>query len=503
MRKLLVLTAFLSALVNTVAVQAAVVENMRSYRAPEYTRLVFDLDSTLEHRIFTLENPDRVVVDLSDSELRGSFDILTLVDTPIASIRSATRNETDVRIVFDLRGKVQPRSFVLGRNEQYGNRLVIDLYDQDAAPGTPRQSPNHSVKDLDDSKRDIVIAVSAGHGGEDPGAIGVSRLQEKDVVLKISREVVNLIDAIPGYRAVMIREGDYYVGLREQIDIAKEHNADLFIAIHADAHTSSSAAGSTIYALSQRGATSEQARRLAAKENAADLIGGVGTVSLSDKDAVLRSVLLDLSITGTIATSLEIGDQVIHALGKVVDMRRHNVEQAAFVVLKSPDIPSLLVESGYITNPRDAKNLDSPTWRRQFANALVNGITSWFHDRPPRGTLISWQKEHGQNFAPGLHVVGRGDSLSMIAARYDVSLDSLKDYNGLSSNVIQVGQELKIPGAAGVPTISHYTEHTIANGETLSGISATYEVPLTVLRETNHLTSDTIRVGQILKIPTS
>src|SRR5690606_18084454 len=143
---------------------------------------------------------------------------------------------------------------------QYGNRLVIDLYDQDADAGPTRQSPNHSVKDLDDSKRDIVIAVSAGHGGEDPGAIGVSRLQEKDVVLAISREVVSLIDAIPGYRAVMIREGDYYVGLREQIDIAKAHNADLFIAIHADAHTSSSASGSTIYALSQSGATSEQAR---------------------------------------------------------------------------------------------------------------------------------------------------------------------------------------------------------------------------------------------------
>jgi len=512
MLKRVVLTALLFALGCQQAVFAAVVESVRSYRAPEYTRLVFDLDRTLEHRIFTLDGPDRVVVDLVDAEMRGDFDLLALVDTPISSVRSA-QNGKDIRIVLDLRGKVQPRSFILGPNEQYGDRLVIDLYDQqqDAATTAP-QTANTSARVPDETKRDIVIAVSAGHGGDDPGAIGVNRLREKDVVLAISRELVDLINRTPGYKAVMIRDGDYYVGLREQIDIAHEHNADLFIAIHADAHTNASATGSTIYALSQNGATSEQARRLADKENASDLIGGVGSVTLGDKDEVLRSVLLDLSITGTIATSLEIGDRVIRALDDVVKMRRRNVEQAAFVVLKSADIPSLLVESGYITNPNDAKNLGSPVWRQRFAGALADGITNWFFERPPRGTLIAWQKDNGATFTPAAYTVKRGDNLSEIAERYGVSLANLKQANDISGNVIHVGQTLKIPGGgsnsfAGAtpaePQPPTFTEHTISRGETLSQIADSYSVPMARIRETNQLKSDTIRVGQKLKIPTS
>jgi len=506
----LVFTALLFACGAANLAVAAVIESVRSYRAPEYTRLVFDLDQSLEHRIFTLDGPDRVVVDLVDAKLQGSFDLLALVDTPISGVRTAEDGD-DLRIVLELRGKVQPRSFMLGPNEQYGNRLVIDLYDQtqDPASGTALTS-NNSARVPDAGKRDIVIAVSAGHGGEDPGAIGVSNLREKDVVLAISREVVDLINATPGYKAVMIRDGDYYVGLREQIDIAHEHNADLFIAIHADAHTNAGASGSTIYALSQNGATSEQARRLADKENASDLIGGVGTVSLGDKDEVLRSVLLDLSITGTISTSLEIGDRVIRALDDVVNMRRRNVEQAAFVVLKSADIPSLLVESGYITNPKDAKNLGSPIWRQRFAGALASGITNWFFERPPRGTLIAWQKDNGTTFTPAAYTVQRGDNLSEIAERHGVSLAALKQENGIDGNVIQVGKVLKIPGGgsngftvAADTSRPAFTEHKISRGETLSQIADSYSVPMARIRETNQLKSDTIRVGQVLKIPTS
>jgi len=512
MLKRLVLTAVLFALGGPTAVSAAVVENVRSYRAPEYTRLVFDLDHKLDHKIFTLENPDRVVVDLIESDLRGTFDLLALVDTPIANIRSA-QNGKDTRIVLDMRGKVQPRSFVLGPNEQYGERLVIDLYDNVAATPGAQPVASASARTLDETKRDIVVAISAGHGGEDPGAIGVNRLREKDVVLAISREVFDLINRTPGYKAVMVREGDYYIGLRERIGIGHSHNADLYLAIHADAHSNASASGSTIYALSQNGATSEQALRLAEKENASDLIGGVGTVSLGDKDEVLRSVLLDLSMTGTIATSLEIGDRVIRSLGDVVRMRRRNVEQAAFVELKSADIPSLLIESGYITNADDAKNLNSPIWRKRFAGALVEGITHWFYERPPRGTLIAWQKDNGSSFTPSAYTVKRGDSLSEIAQRYGVTLAALKQANNINGNTIQVGQVLQIPGggassfasaesiAAAPP--STFTEHKIARGETLSKIAATYSVSLARIRETNQLKSDTIRVGQVLRIPTS
>src|SRR5690606_30293487 len=342
---------------------------------------------------------------------------------------------------------------------------------------------------------------SAGHGGDDPGAIGVNRLMEKHVVLALAREVRDRIDALPGFRAVMIRDGDYYVGLREQVEIAHRHNADLFIAIHADAHTNSNAQGSTVYALSRNGATSEQARRLAEKENGADLIGGVGSVSLSDKDEVLASVLIDLSMTATVATSLDVGQRIINSLATTIPMRRKNVEQAAFVVLKSADIPSLLIESGYVTNPRDARNLDSAAWRRSFADALVSGITDWFHERPPRGSWVAWQKENG-GLTPAAYTVRSGDTLSEIAARFGVSMATLRSHNDLKSDTIRIGQVLKLPGAGSMAGPA-FVEHKISRGETLSQIAVSYAVPLEEIRRANQLKSDTIRVGQVIKIPTT
>ncbi|MES2625046.1 MAG: N-acetylmuramoyl-L-alanine amidase [Pseudomonadota bacterium] len=491
---------------------AAVVENVRTYRSPEYTRLVFDLNEGIDHRVFTLDDPNRVVVDLIDSEMKENFDNLDLSDTPIASLHSSSRNEHDVRVVLEMRGKVQPRSFVLGKNEQYGDRLVIDLYDNNDADDAPHPVASASVSDLVSNKRDIVVAISAGHGGEDPGAIGIKRLQEKKVTLAIAREVEKRINDTPGYRAVMIRDGDYFVGLRNRIETAHESNADLYIAIHADAADHSSATGSTIYALSQRGATSEQARRLAEKENSTDLIGGVGSISLTDKDEILASVLLDLSMTASVASSLEIGDSLIASIGRVTKMRRTNVEQAAFVELKSADIPSLLIESGYITNPSDAKNLDSPEWRERFAGSVVNGITSWFYERPPRGTLVAWQKDNGSEvqLAPSTYVVKRGDTLSELANRFGVSMADIKQANKMKSSTVQLGQTLKIPGGDVAVTAQAeqeaeivFIEHTIARGETLSGIATNYAVSMDRIRASNQLKSDSIQVGQVLKIPTT
>jgi len=487
------------------SVQAAVVESVRTYRSPQYTRLVFDLDAGLEHKIFTLDNPNRVVIDLLNTSVEGQFNNLDLADTPIAAIRHAGRNDTDVRFVLDLENKVQPRSFMLGSNEQYGERLVIDLYDVVEGGDTQPKIVTSSATDLEQKKDDIVIVISPGHGGEDPGAIGVNRLQEKQVVLAISRELASIINSMPGFRAVLVRESDYYVGLRQQVDIAHHNDADLFIAIHADAHSNKNAQGITLYALSERGSTSEQARLVAEKENAADLIGGVGNVSFSDKDAVLRSVLIDLSMTASVSTSLEIGNKLLGSLDNVVTLRRKNVEQAAFVVLKSAGIPSLLVESGYITNAGDARNLDSAAWRKRFAGALAEGISGWFYDRPPEGTLIAWQKEHHD--LPQLtttYTVQRGDSLSLIAERYGMSLSALKSANNLKNNTIQVGKKLVIPGAGGsVAVQTRFTEHKIKSGETLSQIASSYAIPMDLIRETNQLTSDNIRIGQVLKIPTT
>lgn len=480
---------------------AAVVEAAKVEATADYTRLVFELDSRLEHKVFTLENPDRIVIDFSSTRLGGKLDALDLSGTPIEKIRSAARNDSDLRVVLDVQGKLQPRTYFTARDDGRGERLVVDLYGANASATASATTATLPAAPAPDLKRDIVIAISAGHGGEDPGAIGVNRLREKNVTLAIAREVEARINAMPGYKAVMVRDGDYYVGLRERTQVGHKHNADLYIAIHADAHTNKQASGSTVYALSQNGATSEQARLLAEKENAADLIGGSGRVKLDDKDEVLRSVLIDLSMNAQIQTSLEIGDQVIRALGQVIPMRRRNVEQAAFVELKSYDIPSLLIEAGYITNARDAKNLDSPAWRREFAGALTAALTAWFYERPPVGTWVAWQKQHG-NTAPATYTVKRGDSLSVLAERFGVTMAALKFANELDSNEIQIGQVLIIPGNA-PGAIAQYREHKIARGETLSQIAESYAVPMARLRETNQLKSDTIRVGQILKIPTT
>jgi len=480
--------------------QSAVIEGVRSYRAPDYTRLVFDLSEQVEHQVFSLDNPRRLVIDISNISLQTSLGSLDLSNTPVSNIRSAARNGTDTRVVLDLNTEVQPRSFLLTENDQYGNRLVIDLYD--ANPGTSRERVvTASAEDLANGQRDIVVAISAGHGGEDPGAIGVGGVQEKRVVLAIAREIESILRQMPGYRPVMIRDGDYYVDLRGRTNIAHQHNADFFIAIHADAFTSSRAQGATVYALSQRGATSEQARRLAEKENGADLIGGVGSVSLSDKDEVLASVLLDLSMTASIASSLEAGNKIIESLGNVTRMRRTNVEQAAFVVLKQADIPSLLIEAGYITNPTDASNLNSASYQRQFATAVVRGITSYFYETPPRGTLVAWHKNNGG--APSSYVVSRGDNLSDIAERFNVSLSDLKAANNISGSVIYVGQTLSIPNALSIPVLAQvsFREHIVSRGESLSQIAEDYRISMQRIRESNQLRNDTIRIGQVLRIP--
>lgn len=482
--------------------QAAIVENVHNFRAPDYTRLVFDLSEYAEHNIFTLDKPDRIVLDLSGSTIQGKLPSLDFSNTPLLNIRSGVRNNTDLRIVLDLDSAVKTQSF-MEKNEQGGNRLIIDIYDNNYnINSNPAPVVSLSANALTNEKRDIVIAIAAGHGGKAPGAVGVNKLQEKKVVLAIARKIEKIIDQTPGYKAVMIREGDYSVGLRERIKIAHENRADLFIAIHADAFKNSEARGATVYALSLSGSTSEQAKLLAEKENSDDLILGLSSVSLSDKDEVLSSVLLDLSMTATIASSLEVGDKIISSLSHVTRMRRTNVEQANFVVLRSPDIPSLLIEAGYITNPSDARNLDSSSHQQKFAGAVVNGITSYFYTTPLRGTWVSWQKENGA--APSSYIVSSGDSLSMIAKRHNISLNSLKNANNLNQNTIYIGQKLNIPSGLITPLaqVSYY-EHTIARGETLSGIAHDYSISLQRIRDSNQLNGDNIMVGQTLRIPSS
>lgn len=416
------------------------VDGLRIWRAPDSTRLVFDLSAAVEHKVFSLKNPDRLVIDIENTQLKTDASTLNLSSSPISRLRSAVHNKTNLRIVLDLKHPVKPRSFSLAKNEKYGERLVVDLYDNGKVT-------SKTVEDVmaQNNRRDIVIAIDAGHGGEDPGASGPNRIQEKKVVLEISQELKKLFDGTTGYKAVLIRSGDYYVPLRTRTSIAHDKRADMFISIHADAFKKSSAHGASVFALSRLGATSETARYLANRENRADLIGGAGSVSLGDKDKMLASVLLDLSMTATLSSSLEVGAEVLESIGGVARLHKPKVEQAGFVVLKSPDIPSILVETGFISNPTEAKRLANRDYQRKIARAIHQGVSRYFSNNLPAGTLLAAQKSQSGHGQSGTYVISRGDTLSAIATRHNVTVQSLLQHNGLKSTSIRVGQRLKIP----------------------------------------------------------
>ncbi len=413
------------------------VRDVRLWRAPDHTRIVFDLSAPATHKLIQLENPDRIVVDIADTTLAANLKAIQLAETPIKRIRHGVREGDDLRIVFDMTAPVKPRSFVLKANEQRGNRLVLDLYDVDDG-GAARPSVKKSV--AGSARRDIVIVIDAGHGGEDPGASGPGGLREKDVVLGIAREVHALFKKEPGFRPELIRRGDYYVGLRKRRELAHKLQADLLVSIHADAFESPKAKGTSIYALSQSGASSTFAKFLAERENAADLVGGV---SLNDKDDLLAQVLYDMSMSHTLDASVGLGARVLGEMDQISRLHRQQVEQAAFAVLKSPDIPSILVETGFISNPDEARMLRTRNYQREMARAIHGGVASWFVENPPADTLLAWRKLA----VTREYVITRGDTLSDIALRFDVTVASLRVRNALSSNTIHIGQKLIIPSS--------------------------------------------------------
>jgi N-acetylmuramoyl-L-alanine amidase len=416
--------------------QAADVRDLRLWRAPDHTRLVLDLSAAVEHRLLVLDNPRRVVVDVSDATLRAAYDELPLQGTPISALRTGIRNGTDLRLVLDLSAAVLPKSFSLRATDQASHRLVIDLFDAD--PPLTATAPSVKKRASSEERRDVIVAIDAGHGGEDPGALGPGRLREKEVVLEIARELERLFAREPGYQPTLIRSGDYYVSLGGRRQLARKRQADMFISVHADAFRDKRARGASVYALSTSGATSTTARYLAQKENAADLLGGV---SLADKEDTLALTLADLSMTSTLDSSLNLGGSVLGEIGRIARLHKQQVEQAGFVVLKSPDIPSILVETGFISNPDEARRLADAGYRRKMASAIHRGVVQWFAAHPPPGTLLAWQREQGARE----YTVVRGDTLSDIAQRYRVSLTTLRQMNGLQGSRILVGQTLRIP----------------------------------------------------------
>ncbi len=403
--------------------------NLRMWQAPDHTRLVFDVSAPLQHRLFALENPDRIVIDMENAVLSGTLPARDYDGPFLRSVRSGRPDAKTLRIVLDLKRAVRPRTFVLKPNKVYGHRLVIDLYDQAArtAPvATRRSRPDDSL---------LVVAIDPGHGGEDFGASGRRGTREKNVVLAISRDLREIINRTPGMRAVLTRDGDYYVSLYGRIARARQKNADLFISIHADAFRDRSVRGSSVYTLSQRGASSAQAKILADKENAADLFGGV---SIADKDDLLAKVLLDLSMTQTISDSLEFGGDVLRALKRSGRVHIPRVEQAGFAVLKSADVPSILVETAFISNPDEERMLRSRKHQRRIARAIFGGVERYAAKGKIKPITVA-------SNPPRRHVVRRGDTLSEIAERYNVSLRALRKANNIRGSVVRIGQVLRIP----------------------------------------------------------
>jgi N-acetylmuramoyl-L-alanine amidase len=436
----LILALVLLSVITPLQAQQVEVLGARVWPAPDQTRVVIDTAAVVSHKIFSLDNPHRLVIDIPDARLTGKLPIVESGDPVLAGMRSGIRAGDDLRLVLDLKQAVRVKSFLLRPNERYGHRLVVDLSPSggDTGAAALRTAPHRSVGSSRKMLREIVVAIDAGHGGDDPGAIGANGAQEKDITLAIARKLARLVKRERGMRPVLIRDGDYYVSLRRRIAIARKNQADVFVSIHADAFNDPRVSGSSVYTLSYRGASSEAAKWLADKENSADLIGGI---DLSESDDELATVLLDMTQNATMEHSTLAAQKVLDNLKRLGDVHKSRVQKAGFVVLKAPDIPSMLVETAYISNPDEEKRLRDRGYQAHLAEAILGGIKDYLERFPPPGTMLAAKE------ASRRHVINRGDTLGEIAKLYDVSLASLRSANQINGDVIQEGQVLTIPGS--------------------------------------------------------
>jgi len=419
--------------VQAAAQAKSAVIGVRAREAPDRTRIVVDLDAPADYRVFSIPGPDRIVIDVSDARIRDPLPLPPDALSVVQGIRFAERRNGDARLVLDLSEPAEYSHLTLAPNGPYGNRLVLDL--KPRAARAPERGRGRGFGD-----GDIVVVVDAGHGGEDPGAIGSRGTLEKDVNLAIARELVALVEARPGMSAVLTRGDDYYVGLRDRLDQARAVQADLFVSIHADAFRDKRVQGSSVYVLSQRGASSEAARWLAEQENDADRIGGV---PLDGVDPMLKTALIEMSHAAQIRTSRDIAERVLASLSRVGRVHKKDVQHAGFLVLKSPDVPSILVETAFISNPTEEAKLTRRKHQKQVARAIFRGVEDYFVAHPPQPggptlerTLVSAEQQHR---------VRRGETLSRIAARYDVTTESIRFANNLSGDRIRAGEVLTIP----------------------------------------------------------
>jgi len=417
MRRFLILIALLG---GSPLASAAELRDLRLWDSPDSTRLVFDLNGEVQHKVFTLDHPDRVVIDISNIDRKSAIDLINkaALKGVVTKLRYGARDDGATRVVLEVSKPVDPKSFSIQPNGGYGYRLVVDLFNTGsaaaaaapaamtppvaaapaapaavaAAPSKPVAAPPAAPQSASISKpavrlteKPIVIAVDAGHGGEDPGAHGPTGVLEKDVSLAIAKRLARLINDQPGMKAVLTRDGDYYVGLRERVQKARQVQADLFISVHCNALTRPEMRGTAVYVLSPRGATNEHARWLANQENSADMVGGI---DIQDKDHELAAVLIDLSQSATMEASFDLGSRMLGSLGQINSLQKDKVQQAGFVVLKAPDIPSVLVETAFITNPTEEKQLASPEYQQKMAESMLDGVKGYFQSYRPQQQIV-------------------------------------------------------------------------------------------------------------------
>jgi len=482
------------------ALQAAEVNNARVWAGPDYTRVVFDLSGPTKYTLS--QHGDQVVLDLADSQAAGR---LAPSAHGLFKALSSSSQGSALRLTASVAPNSEPKTFLLGPSGQAGYRLVLDLYPgRTAAPSvsTPGEAANKPAPSaaetaaaeqgdtaapvivnassklttrkgvttrqaavLLNSQRQVVVAVDPGHGGKDQGAHGPDGTLEKNVTLAVARNLAALINRQPGMRAVLTRDGDYFIPLKQRYEIARQNQADLFVSIHADSYTSSDARGSSVWVLSPRGKSSVAAQMLADRENSSDLIGGV---SLAAENDSLASVLLDMQQGWAVQASETVAQDVLNALSALGPTHRGYVERANFVVLRSPDVPSILVETAFISNPTEEQRLRDPQHQEQLANAIMGGVKGYFLSNPPQGTWFAMEAARRKGVLPAsdlksdtvasaaapadadvrdMHRVADGETLRSIAKQYGVSVDSLKSVNGINSNSVRIGTMLVIPNS--------------------------------------------------------
>ena len=425
------------------------IDGVRIWPSPDNTRVVFDMKAAPEFTYFTLKNPLRLVIDLKNTSDSAKLSGVENSGDLIKKLRYSTpKNKSSARVVVELNRNTKPSLFAVTPNGSLGHRLVLDL--PDSAPrSSSTQSASTSTSTgsvvIDDTSsardRDIIVAIDAGHGGHDPGSVGPAGTYEKHITLSIAKKLESKINREPGMRAIMTRSGDYYISPNRRPEIAREKKADLLISIHADAFSQPQPRGGSVWVLSTRRADTELGRWLEKSERHSELLGGAAEV-INDKSSerYLTETILGLSMDHSMATSHDLGNKVVEELKQVTSLHKRKPQAASFAVLTAPDIPSILVEVGFISNPQEEKNLNWSKHRERLANAMFNAAKRYFKQVPPDGTL--WAQERVNNRT---HKVRSGESLSLLAQRYNVKVSSIKAANDLSSDVVRVGQVLNIP----------------------------------------------------------